>query len=83
MKVTRMVRTHLMKKEAKKRFNLTRHGLPTEGSHAVLRENWTTGEREYLLHAGREGQFIHVHEWPEVIDGTDESSKERGSEESE
>lgn len=74
MKVTRMKRTHLTKKEAKECFSLSRHGLPCEGSHTVLRENWATGEKEYLLHAGREGQYVHVHEWPEVIDETEARS---------
>ena len=75
MKVTRMRRTHLTKKEAKDRFSLTKHGLPSEGTVAVLRENWATGEREYLLHSGREGQYVHVHEWPEVIDDTEAKSE--------
>lgn len=68
MKVTRMKRTHLTKKEAKARFNLNRYALPCGGSITVIRENWTTGEREYLEHSGREGQYVHVHEWPEVTD---------------
>lgn len=70
MKVTRMKRTHLTKKEAKTLFSLNKHALPCEGSITVLREDWATGEREYLEHAGREGQVTYVHEWPEEIDGT-------------
>ena len=59
--VTRTV-TPMTKKEVRVRYGLAKHGLPQPGSHAVLAENWETGEREYLIVDEVEGCYLHVHE---------------------